>query len=425
MLFNNSFIYFFVNFTIHIVFFAVSIIITTIKGVMQKKNREDTKMKKITVADILNLDIMNNGRLIAGEQGLSNPVHYVNIYDNPISEINFSIQLFSGDIYLTFFYYGMDNPNYIMESLNFFVNGHAAALIIFDEYMKTLPDEAIDFCNENNFPVVFLDCKTPYSLVISSIMEYKIAFEQKKTIEDRLIAIASPKTPTDEKLELISDLNPHFQKNVSVLFSTSKNNASADAEISLINAVNRDMLSFAAQYKTGILLIVSYSETRLSESEKIVRNAASGIKKYLPDSIIGVSNSLPLLELGSAISQSHLAARTGAADSKGLVYYKELGVSRILLDLLGTPTLENFYQDVLGPIEDVDRESNTCLLETMLAFTGNGMDYKKTSKALFVHENTIRYRINRIKDLIPYGKNEMDFYETISVVSKIYKMKNC
>ena len=61
----------------------------------------------------------------------------------------------------------------------------------------------------------------------------------------------------------------------------------------------------------------------------------------------------------------------------------------------------------------------------MLAFTENNMDYKKTSKALFVHENTIRYRINKLKEMIPYGKSEIDFYETISVVSKIHKMKNC
>ncbi|MFR8518559.1 MAG: helix-turn-helix domain-containing protein, partial [Emergencia timonensis] len=51
-------------------------------------------------------------------------------------------------------------------------------------------------------------------------------------------------------------------------------------------------------------------------------------------------------------------------------------------------------------------------------------DYKKTCQTMFVHENTIRYRINKIKALIPYGKSDMDFYETISVAVKIYKMKN-
>lgn len=42
---------------------------------------------------------------------------------------------------------------------------------------------------------------------------------------------------------------------------------------------------------------------------------------------------------------------------------------------------------------------------------------------MFVHENTIRYRIGKLKDLIPYGKSDMDFLETISIISKLYYMK--
>ena len=42
---------------------------------------------------------------------------------------------------------------------------------------------------------------------------------------------------------------------------------------------------------------------------------------------------------------------------------------------------------------------------------------------MFVHENTVRYRINKIKELIPYGANDVDFRDTISFVYKIYLIK--
>ena len=48
-------------------------------------------MKKITVSDILNLDIFSGYRLVAGKSGLLNEIHYINIYDNPISEIDTDI----------------------------------------------------------------------------------------------------------------------------------------------------------------------------------------------------------------------------------------------------------------------------------------------------------------------------------------------
>ena len=53
----------------------------------------------------------------------------------------------------------------------------------------------------------------------------------------------------------------------------------------------------------------------------------------------------------------------------------------------------------------------------------NEMDYKKTAKAMYVHENTIRYRMSRIRELINFGKTEIDFFETISIVYKIHKLK--
>ena len=49
-------------------------------------------MKLITVADIMNLDIMKGCRLAAGEKGLSKEVCYINVYDNPISKADEDIR---------------------------------------------------------------------------------------------------------------------------------------------------------------------------------------------------------------------------------------------------------------------------------------------------------------------------------------------
>ena len=53
-----------------------------------KFNKGSDKLKKITVSDILNLDIMKSGRLVAGEKGLSNEIRYVSVYDNIPTELD-------------------------------------------------------------------------------------------------------------------------------------------------------------------------------------------------------------------------------------------------------------------------------------------------------------------------------------------------
>ncbi len=281
-----------------------------------------------------------------------------------------------------------------------------------------------------------MDCQTPYSLVISSIIEYRLAADLKKSIEDKLNAIVSTRTSPEEKQEFIEDLNPSFQKNAVALFclrrvpnqlrlgNTSINSVSSSENINLLNAFNRNTLNFAAEYRDGVLLVLTFSDARKPLLDKILSDAIDLACHYMPAAQIGVSNICTISDLGTAVSQCHMAVSTGSIDSNGLSYYSQLGIARILLELQGNAALEEFYADIVNPIRKADEESHSNLLATMLCFVENEMDYKKTCQAMFVHENTIRYRINKIKALIPYGKSDMDFYETISIVVKIYKMKH-
>lgn len=380
-------------------------------------------MKKITVSDILHLDIFSGYRLAAGKSGLQNEIHYINIYDNPISEIDTDIQLFPGDVYLTFFYYGKDDTDYIMHTLRYLISQKGAALIVFDEYMHTLPREATTLCDEAGLPVIFLDCRTPYSLVIASIMECKIAMEQKNTIEEKLETILSRSSSSDKKRRLLQELNPSFQQNITALFAQTDQTLPPSTKVNLMSSVIRDLRHFAAEFRGGILFLLSYSDSRADAASKTVQHTASQIYTALQGARIGISNPHKLDDTGRAIAESLLCITAGSPDQQGRIMYNELGVARILADLLGSPSLEQFYQDITLPILESDAQNNTCLLDTMLTFTAYQMDCKKTAEAMFVHENTIRYRIGKLKDLIPYGKSDMDFLETISIIAKLYYMK--
>ena len=106
-------------------------------------------MKKITVSDILNLDIMKSGRLVAGENGLSNEIRYVSVYDNIPTELDAKIQVFEGDIYLTFCSYGKGNEEYVLNLVKMIISFGAAALIIFDENIQALPPSAEKIVRRN------------------------------------------------------------------------------------------------------------------------------------------------------------------------------------------------------------------------------------------------------------------------------------
>ncbi len=68
-------------------------------------------MKDITVLDILNLPIMANAELKAGQSGLSNIVSYVNVLDNYYDETDpeSTPVNYGQNFYLTSMYYGVGN----------------------------------------------------------------------------------------------------------------------------------------------------------------------------------------------------------------------------------------------------------------------------------------------------------------------------
>lgn len=71
-------------------------------------------MKDITVLDILNLPIMANAELKAGQSGLSNIVSYVNVLDNYYDETDpeSTPVNYGQNFYLTSMYYGVGNALY-------------------------------------------------------------------------------------------------------------------------------------------------------------------------------------------------------------------------------------------------------------------------------------------------------------------------
>lgn len=383
-------------------------------------------MKKITVADILNLDALKEARIVAGKEGLQREVRYVNVIDKPPSSTNHETDAHYNDIYLSYLYFATLDKKFFDTIYEHLIENHAAALIIFDEYIQQLPEKYIHLFNKAKIPVAFIDYHTPYSLIISSIIEFRIHNEQCKNIEDKLFSLTGSRISQDEKMTIMRELNPNFEKNAIALFAIDHTNPTSMPSriLNLSNTIAQNTRAFIAEYRGGLLTILTFSDSRTNDIEQAIQNTIASIHQHLPEASIGISDLRPLPTLGTAISQSYTALSSGRAAAGEVVFYRELGISRILLALYNTPALEDFYRDMTEPILKSDHESNGQLFQTMLCFASHDMDYKKTAQAMYVHENTVRYRINKVKELIPYGNSEVDFHDTLSMTYKIYLIKS-
>jgi sugar diacid utilization regulator/putative methionine-R-sulfoxide reductase with GAF domain len=107
-------------------------------------------------------------------------------------------------------------------------------------------------------------------------------------------------------------------------------------------------------------------------------------------------------EAKTALSAAH---RFGG---DGIFLYEELGIVRLLLGSGDAPDLQAFVREVTGPLIDYDSKNDGSLLRTLRAFFDADCSQRIAAERLFVHHKTLRYRLERIKQLtgLDLGRHE-------------------
>ena len=83
-----------------------------------------------------------------------------------------------------------------------------------------------------------------------------------------------------------------------------------------------------------------------------------------------------------------------------VTHYEDLGLFRIV-SLADSPArLQGFCQDTIGVLVSYDHEHGTDLTKTLRVLLEQHLNLAQTAKVLNVHYNTLRYRLDRIKEIL-------------------------
>jgi hypothetical protein len=137
---------------------------------------------------------------------------------------------------------------------------------------------------------------------------------------------------------------------------------------------------------------------------------------------VGVSSRChSLVDLGRSYRQTRLAIelvqRLGR--SGRVVDCDQLGAYRLLLQLGEVDELRSFANEVLGPLLTHDRNHKAELLRTLAAFLDHHGRALPAARALYVHVNTVSYRLRRIEALSGLDLSDPDDRLVAHVALKI------
>ena len=80
-------------------------------------------------------------------------------------------------------------------------------------------------------------------------------------------------------------------------------------------------------------------------------------------------------------------------------YYSNLGLYKLLMSIDDEDVLRDYYDTTIKPILDYDLVNKTELVDLLRCYLKNDGSVNKTADEMFVHRNTINYKINKIEEI--------------------------
>ena len=143
--------------------------------------------------------------------------------------------------------------------------------------------------------------------------------------------------------------------------------------------------------------------------EKLARSIVDTLSsEFYTKAVVGIGTSVVgIKDLARSFKEAQVALEVGKVfdTEQSIVSYDNLGIARLIYQL-PTTLCETFLKEVFktGSIDSLDHET----LFTIHKFFENNLNVSETSRKLFVHRNTLVYRLEKIKKLTGLDLREFD-----------------
>ena len=157
--------------------------------------------------------------------------------------------------------------------------------------------------------------------------------------------------------------------------------------------------------------VVLVKELKSNDSKEITKYGQqidAGVTELGVAHVIGIGSvATQLKDIARSFKEAQVAVEIGKVfdDSITMMSYENLGIGRLIYQL-PTTLCEMFLSEVFkkGSVESLDEET----LFTIQKFFENNLNVSETSRKLFVHRNTLVYRLEKIKKLTGLDLREFD-----------------
>ena len=160
--------------------------------------------------------------------------------------------------------------------------------------------------------------------------------------------------------------------------------------------------------ETEVVLVKELRSNDVKEINKYGKQIDAGVSEAGIDHVVGIGSvANQLKDIARSFKEAQVAVEIGRVFDENITMmsYENLGIGRLIYQL-PTTLCEMFLSEVFkkGSVDSLDEET----LFTIQKFFENNLNVSETSRKLFVHRNTLVYRLEKIKKLTGLDLREFD-----------------
>jgi sugar diacid utilization regulator len=165
-----------------------------------------------------------------------------------------------------------------------------------------------------------------------------------------------------------------------------------------------------------------------AEARRVAAAVARELRSSLHGFLFAVGHSriaTDPADLYRAGNEALLAANVaeGGAD-EGVLAFEETGAYRLLLPAMSEDPaeLQRFFAETVQPLVTYDEQYETDLVQTLETFLDADANVAGTAQRLYTHRHTIRYRLERVRDLTGLDVSSTDGREKLGLGLKAMRV---
>lgn len=391
----------------------------------------------VTCKSILKLPGLEEMKIVAGKDGLNRAISWVHVVE--LTDVANWVK--GGELLFTTGVAIGDNTEILLKFVRDINMRKLSGLVInVGPYIKETPKVVIEFANSVGFPIFELPfqvrlidvtqniCRSIFTkkLEKQSMNNFmkEIIFEDINITEEVLNrATLYGYNPKKCYCAMVIDIDNFIDTSKEDVISSIK--SSIQEAVDMVMHRNNKKYLYALQSDTFFLMVPLDQDAVVEDHIKYI---AESIRKEINMSIEPITVSIgigglccDLQNFNKVILESRKALEMSKIYKKSncIVNYKDMGVFRLFFDMNNHLEMEKLFDENLSKLKKYDEKNSSNLMDTLITYLRENRNLGNTAEKLYIHRNTIKYRIRRIEEILDCNLKNEDTVFNIKLSIKI------